>query len=60
MTVSTSIADYSSTGTADSKGAAYIEAMSNAPSGNHWALKSINYSRGYLDRHVCTVIWEQK
>jgi hypothetical protein len=60
MTIINSCADYISSGTADSKGQAYIEAMGNAPSGNHWALKSVNYRRGYLDRYVCTVIWEQK
>ncbi len=60
MTIVNSVADYVSSGSADSKGEAYIQAMSNAPSGSHWSLSSINYSRGYLDRYVCTVTWKQK
>ena len=44
MTSIASNADYTSSGTADSKGQAYIEAMSNTPSGSHWVLKSVNYS----------------
>ncbi len=60
MTIANSVADYVSSGSADSKGEAYIQAMSNAPSGNHWVLSSVNYRRGYLDRYVCTVVWKQK
>jgi hypothetical protein len=60
MTIINSNADYSSSGSADSKGQAYVEAMSNAPSGNHWTLKSVNYSVGYLNRYVCTIVWKQK
>jgi hypothetical protein len=60
MTISYSVADYSSSGSADSKGEAYIEAMSNAPSGSHWVLSSVNYNRGYLDRYVCRIVWKQK
>lgn len=60
MTILNSHADYSSSGSADSKGEAFIQAMSNAPSGNHWVLHSVSYNRGYLDRHVCTVTWKQK
>lgn len=60
MTILNSNADYSSSGSADSKGQAYVEAMSNAPSGNHWTLKSVNYSVGYLNRYVCTIVWKQK
>jgi hypothetical protein len=60
MTIANSVADYVSSGSADSKGEAYIQAMSNAPSGSHWVLSSVNYRRGYLDRYVCTVVWKQK
>jgi hypothetical protein len=60
MTIANSSADYSSSGSADSKGEAYVQAMSNAPSGQHWVLHSINYRGGYLDRYVCTVVWKQK
>jgi hypothetical protein len=60
MTIVNSVADYVSSGTADSKGEAYVQAMGNTPSGNHWVLSSVTYRRGYLDRYVCTVIWKQK
>jgi hypothetical protein len=60
MTIVNINADYISSGSADSKGQAYVEAMSNAPSGSHWVLNSVTYNRGYLDRYVCTVVWKQK
>jgi hypothetical protein len=60
MTSISSNADYTSSGTADSKGQAYIEAMSNTPSGSHWVVKSVNYSFGYLNRYVCTIVWKEK
>ena len=60
MTVSNSIADYSSSASADSKGEAYVAAMSNAPSGSHWVLSSVSYQIGNFDRYVCTVIWKEK
>jgi hypothetical protein len=60
MTISNSLADYSSSGSADSKGEAYVEAMSNAPSGSHWVLSSVSYQIGNFDRYVCTVIWKEK
>lgn len=60
MTIANSSANYISTGSADSKGEAYIQAMSNAPSGTHWILSNVSYSRGYLDRYVCTITWKQK
>ena len=60
MTIVNSNADYTANGSADSKGQAYIEAMSNAPSGSHWVLNSVSYNRGYLDRYICTIVWKQK
>jgi hypothetical protein len=60
MTIATSSADYATSGGGDSKGEAYIQAMSKMPSGSHWVLASVNYSRGYRDRYVCTVVWKQK
>lgn len=60
ITITQSFADYSSSGSASSRGEAYIEAMSNAPSGTHWVLNSINYHRGYLDRYTCIIVWKQK
>jgi hypothetical protein len=60
MTIATSSADYATSGSGDSKGEAYIQAMSNAPSGSHWVLSSVNYRNGYLGRYVCTVVWKQK
>lgn len=60
LTIINSYADYSSSGSGNSKGEAYIKAMSNAPSGSHWILHSINYSIGYSNKYICTVIWKQK
>jgi len=60
VTILNSSADYSSSGSANSKGGAYIQAMSNVPSGTHWILHSINYSRGYLNRYICTIVWKTK
>lgn len=60
MTIINNNTDYISNGTADSKKQAYIEAMGNTPSGNHWVLNSVNYRRGYLNRHVCTITWKEK
>jgi hypothetical protein len=60
MTILNSNADYSSSGSAISKGEAYIQAMSGAPSGSYWVIHSINYHPGYLNRYVCTIIWKQK
>jgi L-cysteine desulfidase len=60
MTIVNSMANYVSSGSADTKGEAYVQAMSNAPSGNHWILSSVNYRRGHLGRYVCTVVWKQK
>jgi hypothetical protein len=60
MTIVNINADYISSGSADSKGQAYVEAMSNAPSGSHWVLSSVSYQIGNFDRYVCTVIWKEK
>jgi hypothetical protein len=60
LTVLNTHADYSATGSADSKGAAYVEAMGKAPSGSYWILNRISYGHGYLNRYTCTIIWTQK
>jgi hypothetical protein len=55
---SNSFADYVVSGHASTKGEAYITAMSKAPSGNHWRLSSVRYSRTYQG-YSCMVIWKQ-
>jgi hypothetical protein len=52
-----SLADYVSSGSGMSKGEAYVEAMSNAPSGNHWFLHSIYYGPSGT---TCTITWKIK
>lgn len=50
-------ADYSVWGDGQTKGEAYIEAMSSAPSGQ-WAIKSIRYSIGNSrSPHKCVITW---
>jgi hypothetical protein len=58
LLISNSFADYIVSGHAPTKGEAYITAMSKAPSGNHWRLSSVRYSRTYKG-YSCTVIWKQ-
>lgn len=60
MTILNGNADYSSSGSGDSKGEAYIQAMSGAPSGVHWVINSINYNFGYVNKYNCTIVWKQK
>jgi hypothetical protein len=60
LTITNSVADYATSGSGSSKGEAYIEAMSRAPSGSHWVLSKIHYSGGNFSRYVCTVVWKQK
>jgi len=60
ISILNSNADYSSSGSANSKGEAYIEAMSQAPSGSYWVLNRVTYTRGNMYRYVCTIIWKQK
>jgi hypothetical protein len=50
-------ADYVSSASGLNKGEAYIKAMSNAPSGNHWMLHDIRYSPS---GNTCTIIWKIK
>ena len=50
-------ADYVSSGSGENKGEAYIEAMSNAPSGGHWALHDIRYGPSGT---TCTITWKIK
>ena len=55
MTIITSSADFVSSGSGMSKGEAYIEAMSNAPSGGHWVLHNIYYGPNGT---TCTITWK--
>lgn len=59
LLISNSFGDYVVSGDGENKGDAYITAMSKAPSGNHWVLSSIRYSRGYQG-YICTVVWKEK
>lgn len=52
-----SLADYVSNGSGMNKGEAYVEAMSNAPSGNHWVLHNIYYGPSGT---TCTITWKIK
>lgn len=58
LTLSNSFADYIVSGHAESKGEAYIIAMSKAPSGNHWVLSGVRYGRTYRG-YSCTITWKQ-
>ena len=51
------LGDYVSNGTGDGRGEAYIEAISQAPSGNHWVLHSIYYSPNGT---TCRITWKIK
>ena len=57
LTIANSYGDYVSSGFGEDKGSAYIVAMSKAPSGSHWILSSVRYSRHYRG-YFCTVIWK--
>lgn len=50
-------ADYTVSGSGPTKGDAYINAMSKAPSGPHWILNRIYYSP---NMKTCTIIWKEK
>jgi hypothetical protein len=50
-------ADYASNGSGDSRGEAYLEAMSQAPSGNHWILHNIYYTPNGT---TCRITWKIK
>jgi len=58
LLISNSLADYVVSGQALTKGEAYITAMSKSPSGHHWILSSVRYSRTYKG-YSCTIIWKQ-
>jgi hypothetical protein len=55
--VNFSYANYVVTGSGDSRGEAYVNAMSQAPSGSHWEIYSIYYSP---NGSTCTIIWKIK
>jgi hypothetical protein len=55
--VNVSYANYIVTGSGDNKGEAYINAMSQAPSGSHWEISSIYYSP---NSSTCIIIWKIK
>jgi hypothetical protein len=60
LTLSTSFGNYISSGIGSSKAEAYLNAMSAAPSGDHWVLKKISYAPSSGCRYTCNVVWEQK
>jgi len=55
--VNFSYADYTVTGSGDSRGEAYVSAMSRAPSGAHWEIYRIYYNP---NGSMCTIIWKIK
>ena len=51
--------EVSKTGKGESAGEAYSDAMSKAPSGYQWKVKSVSKRRGG-GGYYCTVVWTDK
>lgn len=54
LTIVNSYANYVVNGVGNTKGEAYIDAMSKAPSGPHWVISNIYYGP---NEQICKITW---